>query len=248
MVFDLFADIVKHTHGLGLVQTVKLIGKADSVEIEAIDDARAVVIKGRLKTGITGVDGVLGLSRMGILSGYLGFSQFRDEDATVKVLTQKVGETEVPSELSFESKAGHTAQYRFMSPSLAQEQINVPPFKGVQWNVTVEPKKAAIRDLATLSNILGSYEDAFAVRVSGNNLEFLIGAGSTDRSKVVFATGINGSLKHSWRFPIAQMLSVLKLYESSSSTVVSFSDAGAMQIEVDSGLGVYTYIFPARAG
>lgn len=248
MVFDLFADIVKHTHGLGLVQAVKLNGGTDSVDLEAIEDNRAVVIKGRLNTAIPGIEGTLGLSRMGILAGYLNFSQFSGKGAKVEVVTQNMNGKDVPSEIAFESAQGHTAQYRFMAPQIADEQIRVPPFKGVQWNVTIEPSKSAVKDLATISNILGSYEDSFTVRTSGNNLEFLIGAGSTDRSKIVFATGITGTLKHGWRFPIAQMLSVLKLQENSKSTTISFSDAGAMQIEIDSGLGVYTYIFPARAG
>jgi hypothetical protein len=247
MIFDSLSDIVKHTHGLGFISAVKVTGTSTEVEISAMEENRAVVLTGKLNTPIEGLEGTVGLSRMGVLSGYLNFNQFNAKGSKVEIATQERGGVVSPCEVTFESPNGHAGQYRFMSSENAESQIKVPAFKGVSWAFTVVPSKNAVKDLSTMNNILGSYEDSFTVKTSGDQLEFHIGSGSTDRSKIVFATGIKGSLKHSWRYPISQMLSILKLNETSKSTTVSFSDAGCLQIEIDSGLGVYTYILPARS-
>lgn len=247
MVFNILSDIVKHTYGLGFIDAVKVTGTDSNVKIEALEDNRAVVIFGTVNSAIDNLEGTVGLSRMGILSGYLGFTAFGAAEATVKIDTQVRGGQEIPAEVSFDSGKGHTGQYRFMAAESANEQIQVPPFKGAEWKVTVNPSAAAINDLAKMDSILGSYEDSFTAKTVGGNLEFHIGAGATDRSKIVFAKGVNGALAHAWRFPVSHFLSIMKLQKTSKSTTVSFSDQGALKVEVNSGLGIYTYILPARA-
>ena len=98
-----------------------------------------------------------------------------------------------------------------------------------------------------MNNILGSYEDSFIAKTNNGNLEFLIGSGSTDSSKITFAEDVDGTITHGGRFPIGHFLAIMKLHKNSQSVKISFSDIGALKIEVNSGLGVYTYILPARA-
>jgi hypothetical protein len=97
-----------------------------------------------------------------------------------------------------------------------------------------------------MNNILGAFESTFTVRTRGDNLEFLIGSGANDRSALVFASDIEGELKHQWSWPLPQVLAILKLQETSASCTMSFSDQGALKIDIDSGLGNYEYILPAR--
>lgn len=73
---------------------------------------------------------------------------------------------------------------------------------------------------------------------------FSIGAGTNDRSVVKFAEGVSHSLKQ-WAYPLNQVLAILKLSGAGDCTM-SFSDMGALKIDVDSGLGKYSYILPAR--
>tara|TARA_B100000929_G_scaffold290219_1_gene283101 strand:+ start:876 stop:1622 length:747 start_codon:yes stop_codon:yes gene_type:complete len=247
MVFNILSDIVKHTHALGFIDAVKVTGHEDSVTVEAMEENRAVVLTGTLNTPIDNLQGTVGLSRMGVLAGYLGFDRFNSKDATVQIETRERGGAEVPAEVTFDSGSGHSGQYRFMAAEVAEEQIQVPPFKGAEWKVTVEPTNAGVTDLTTMNNILGSYEDSFIAKTNNGNLEFHIGSGSTDRSSITFAKNVEGTLTHAWRFPIANFLAIMKLHKSSESTRVSFSDAGALKIEVNSGIGTYTYILPARA-
>jgi hypothetical protein len=93
--------------------------------------------------------------------------------------------------------------------------------------------------------VLGGFEKRFVVSVDKGVLNFDVGAGPTDRTTVPFAENVTGTLKHQWSWPLAQVLSILKLSETASTTVMNFSDMGALKIDIDSGLGKYSYILPA---
>lgn len=247
MIRDSFLDIIKHTSGLGFIELVKITGSEDDLIVEAIDEERSVVITGKLKEPIPGLEGTVGLSRIPVLSGYLNFKPFADEEASIEIESQERNGIYVPAEISFNSNAGHTSAYRFMSPEIANDQIKIPPFKGAVWNVTIEPERLALRDLSSLSSILGGFESTFAVTTNSGNLDFHIGSGSSDRTKLTFARDIEGSLTHTWSWPLVQVLAVLKLHGSSAACTMSFSDQGALKVNIDSGLGEYQYIFPARS-
>lgn len=246
MIRDSFLDIIQHTAGLGFIELVKVVGKPDCTIIEAIDENRTVVITGKLKKPIDDLNGIIGLSRFPVLSGYLNFSPFEGSAATIAISTKNEDNEEVPCELSFNSNAGHVSSYRFMNRAMANERIKIPPFKGVQWNIAIEPTLSGLKDLASMNSILGGFESTFAVKTNGSDLEFHIGSGSNDRTKIVFATGITGTLKHTWSWPLVHVLAILKLNDKSERCTMSFSDQGALKIDIDSALGDYQYIIPAR--
>jgi hypothetical protein len=166
-------------------------------------------------------------------------------DKSLVTVTDEVrGTTSVPTEIKFDNGDGDVAEYRFMSESMANEQIKVPPFKGATWNVTLKPEKAKVDRLSQYSGVLGSAEKRFIVSTKNDVLNFSIGSGPTDRTNLPFAKGITGSLKHQWSWPLSQVLSILKLNDNEDVTM-HFSDMGAMKIDIDSGTGKYSYILPA---
>ena len=181
-----------------------------------------------------------------ILNGYLGFGPFTEDGAAISIKTETRPTGDLPAEVVFKSKNGHSAAYRFMGADIAQEQIQVPPFKGATWDVVITPTQSALKDLNAMSGILSAFEAVFTVKTVGDNLEFHIGEGAADRSKLVFASDISGTLTHAWSWPLAQVLAILKLQSTSKSCVMKFSDQGALMISIDSGLGEYEYILPAR--
>ena len=63
---------------------------------------------------------------------------------------------------------------------------------------------------------------------------------------IPFPDGITGKLSKTWAYPVNAVLSILKAADVNN-TVMSFSDSGAMQITLDSGLATYKYIVPAQA-
>ena len=75
---------------------------------------------------------------------------------------------------------------------------------------------------------------------------FTFGDASSHGGEFVFVNDVSGKLTKAWNWPVAAVLSILKAADVNN-TVVSFSDEGAMQITLDSGLAVYKYIIPAQA-
>jgi len=240
MLLGSLRDIVKHTHSLGFIEMVKFVGTPTNAKIEAIDADKTVVLYGDLYQPITELGATIGLSRMAQLKGFMDLHS----DSKVTVESEVRGTETIPTELKFDDGEGDIASYRFMSETVVNDQIKVPPFKGAVWNVTFQPDKAKIDRLNQYQGILGGFEKRFIVSTKNDVLSFSIGSGPTDRSTLAFAKGITGALKHQWSWPLSQVLSILKLNDNGIVTM-NFSDMGALKIDVDSGLGKYSYILPA---
>jgi hypothetical protein len=245
MLLDALKDIVKHTSGLGFIDMVKVLGTKVDAKIETIDADKTVVISGSMYQPIDGIDSTVGLSRMGVLSGFLGVDSFSAPTASVKVVQESRNGVDAPTEVMFNNGAGTKAAYRFMSEAMINDQVKVPPFKGATWDVTVTPTAAKLKELSQLSGILGGFEKRFVVSTAGGSLIMSIGTGPTDRTTMTFAENVTGVLKHQWSWPLAQVLAILKLSDTAASTSVQFSDMGALKIDIDSGTGKYSYILPA---
>jgi hypothetical protein len=76
-------------------------------------------------------------------------------------------------------------------------------------------------------------------------LKFTFGdAASQTGGEFVFATGITGKLTKAWSWPVGSVLAILKIADVNN-TMMSFSNEGALQITLDSGIANYKYIIPA---
>lgn len=241
-IIDQLRDIIKHTSSLGFIDMVKVMGTSADTKIETKDVDNTVIIYGSMYQPMAGIESTIGLSRLAILKGNISMHEGSD----VSIVTETRSAGVVPTELTFDNGEGFVSNYRFMSETMINEQVKVPPFKGASWDVTVAPSKKAISLLSDNFGILGGYEKRFIVTVDAKGtLKFNIGSGPTDRITVPFATNVSGTLKHQWTYPLSQVLSILKLTDTAGSSTMSFSDMGALKIEIDSGTGKYTYILPA---
>lgn len=233
-------DIVKHTHSLGFIEMVKIVGSDKEAKIEAIDADKTVVLYGDLYQPIKDIESTVGLSRLAQLKGFIDLH----DKSVVTVLSETRSGVDSPTGIKFDDGEGEIAEYRFMSETMANEQVKVPPFKGAVWNVTVKPEKKKVDRLSAYQGILGGNEKRFIVSVEKGVLNFAIGSGPADKSNVPFAKDVTGTLKHQWSWPLTQVLSILKLNDTEDLTM-HFSDMGALKIDVDSGTGKYSYILPA---
>jgi hypothetical protein len=240
-------DITKHTSSLGFLDMVKVIGTKTSADIEAIDANKSVVVYGKMNEQIEGIESTTGLARFSVLTSLFNAPNFQTPETKVDVVSETRNGIIVPTEIKFDNTKGSIGYYRFLGEQIVNEQIKVPPFKGAVWDVTIEPTTSAINDLTYQQSMLGSYESNFIAFVENSQLKFKVGAGGTDRLTIVFAEGVTGSLKHQWAWPLSQVLSILKLHKDSKKTTMFLSDMGALKITIDSGLGVYDYILPARS-
>lgn len=244
---DIFKDILKHTHGLGIFEMVKITGALESTEVETVDADKTVIFKGQTHEPVVDfVDSTIGLSRMGVLQGYLQYPGFDDETAKVEVIKQDRNGDTVPTEIKFTSADGNDANYRFMLADVINQQLKSIKFKGADFGINIVPTQKNLKDLSYFNSVLGGYEANFAPKTDGTQLFFHIGDGVSDRTKIAISNEIEGSITKDWRWPLDIVLRILKLSESGN-CVMSINDEGLLQIIVDSGIGKYTYLLPAKS-
>jgi|TARA_R110001592_G_scaffold132997_14_gene348070 hypothetical protein len=244
---DVLKDVLKHTHGLGIFEMVKMTGTVDGTEIETVDPDKTVILKGVTVNPVPDfVDATVGLSRMGVLQGYLQYPGFDDADATVKIDTQERNGETIPVEVSFEAQDGNDAHYRFMLSDVINQQLKEIKFKGAEFDINIVPTAKNLKDLGYFNSVLGSFEANFSPKTNGTDLFFHIGDGVSDRTKIHVSNTIEGSITRDWRWPLDIVLKILRLGDNAT-CVMSINDQGLLQIKVDSGLGVYTYLLPAKS-
>ena len=243
---DVLLDIVKHTNGLGIIEAVKIEGTDDGTYVEAMDPDRTVVLNGKLHSRVQEFQGTFGLSRLGVLQGYLNYGAYEEDTANIEVVRKERNGVEQPEEIRFSSPQGYQSSYRFMASDLLESQLRSVRFKGVEWDVEFQPSLQNIKDLTYFNSILGGFEPTFTVRTSNKSLKLYIGDGTSDRVEIPFVSNVDGTIGHAWNWKVAPVLSILKLADTGSCTM-SISDKGAMQLAIDSGIGQYNYILPAQS-
>lgn len=240
---NILHDIVAHTYNLGFLPLLKITGTATDTTIESMAEDRAVILSATTKTPVTDFDGVFGLPNLEILALHLKNPEYK-EKAKITVTTDIRNNVELPVGLHFENAAGDFRNdYRFMNAEIINEKLKTVKFRGAKWDVEFTPSQTAIQRLRLQSQAHPD-EKSFQVTVANGDLKTSFGDASTHAGSFVFQAGINGALKHTLSWPVSEVLSILAL---GGDSLIRISDAGAMQIVVDSGLAEYTYILPAQS-
>lgn len=243
---DTLKDVIKHTHSLGIFEMVKITGTLEETRVETVDADKTVIFKGKTHNPVADfVDATVGLSRMSVLDGYLKYPGFDDASSTVEVVTQKRNELDIPVEVKFVSPEGTDANYRFMLADVVNQQLKDITFKGAEFDINIVPTAKNLKDMGYFNSVLGSYESTFMPKTENGKLYFHIGDGVSDRTKILIADGVEGETKNEFRWPLDIVLKILRLGDSSG-VVLSINNKGLLQIKVDSGLGEYTYLLPAK--
>jgi len=238
-------DIVKHTAGLGFITSVKVTGTDESTTLDAMDADRTVILQAKLHNTVEEFNGEFGLGNLGFLAGVTGLGNYQTDDATVEVVARDRNGVSSPDHLMFKDADGNTDQYRFMSKEIIEQTLQTVTFKGVEWDVTLEPTKAKVNELQQVAGIYGGIEPNFTVKTEGTDLIVTVGAADGSfTGKRTFAQNVNGEITEGYAWPLAQVLAILKL-GMSGTCVMQISKKGALMISVDSGIGKYDYILPA---
>ena len=244
---DTLKDVIRHTHDLGIFEMVKIKGTTTQTEIETVDADKTVIVKGTSNDPVADfADATVGLSRMGVLKSFLQYPGYDTEGATVQVNTQERNGEQVPTEVQFVSEDGGDAHYRFMLADVINQQLKEIKFKGAEFDINIVPSAKNLKDLGYFNSVLGSFEANFSPKTNGTDLFFHIGDGVSDRTKIQISNSIEGSITRDWRWPLDIVLKILRLGDNAT-CVMSINDQGLLQIKVDSGLGVYTYLLPAKS-
>lgn len=241
---DTLLDIVKHTHALGFLNLVKIVSDDKESTIESMADDRSVIMKGKFHKPI-GIDGTFGMPQLNKLDILLKVPEYKD-GATIIVSTRDKDGKDYPTGLHFENANGDFKNdYRFMNAEIIEEKLKTVKFRGVNWDIEFEPSMAAVTRL-TYQVQANSEETSFVAKTDGTDLKFYFGDHSTHAGEFIFQPGVSGTLDKNWAWPVAQVLQILKLAESST-VKMHISNEGALQLTVDSGIGEYQFILPAQS-
>lgn len=260
MIIDYLKDLVAHTSGLG-INSVKVTGDENTVLIEGSDENnKTLVIKGKFLKEVPEFEGVCGLGNLAELTGYVNAYKHKDDVATVvredKTYTQKVvdddgndvlddsGEPEtetvtnnVITEIHFKRATQMKNEYRVMNLRGLPDQ---PKFGGLPWEIVIEPTKRSIDMMATQAGF--NVENFFGVTVDDGTMFLTFG----NTAMIEFAYDVDGDITRAWTWELSKVLPVLKL-SADAECVMSFSNKGALQITLTTGLAEYNYIIPAKA-
>jgi hypothetical protein len=236
---DYLLDIVQHTFDLGCIDLIKITGTDSATTVGGLAEDKSVIINAQFANPMADFIGTFGMPNLGKLKTLLNLQEYR-EDAKLAVTRKANGDLDG---ITFENKVGDFKNnYRFMASDIVNDKLKTLKFKGVNWHITFEPTVAAIQRLRMQAQA-NSEELNFQVKTDGKDLKFFFGDHSTHSGNFVFQHDITGALKHSWSWPVSQVMSILSL---TGDKTMQISDDGCMQITVNSGLAVYNYILPAQ--
>jgi hypothetical protein len=243
-------DIVKHTNGLGFIETVKITGSGSETLVEAMDNDRTVIVKAKLLQAEPLLQGEFGMSNLALIQGLVNYPLYKAQDAKMSVKKRERNGKEVPEEIHFESADGKSkGAYRLMNSDLIPEQAK---FLGTTWDVEVDPSTSKLKELQALAGLYGQFESFFMVKTvrnddGSNELRFYIGdeGSSMHRAHLTVADDVEGNLGGDLHWPISQVLAILKL-GAEENLKLQFSSRGALQITMTSASAEYKFILPAR--
>ena len=239
---DILQDIVAHTHALGFLTLVKVTND-ETTSIDSMAEDRSVILSAETHSPVNEFEGTFGMPNLDKLSLHLKNPEYKDNAKIDVVKAERNGET-VPTHIHFENATGDFQNdYRFMNQAIIEEKLKTVKFKGAQWQIKFSPSVASIARMKLMS-AAHSEEPTFKVSSKDGNLIFAFGDVNTHAGELVFQHEDEGSLAHTWTWPVAQVQSILNL---DGDITMSISDQGAMMITVDSGMAKYDYILPAQS-
>jgi hypothetical protein len=242
---DILQDIVSHTQNLGFLTTVKITGAEDKTEIFSMADDLSVIMEATTSAPYPDMIGTFGMPQLNKLKYLLDGAEYK-EDAKISITTADRDGEQVLVGIHFENKDGDFKNdYRFMNTQVINEKMKTVKFRGVKWDVEIEPSVAAVQRFNFQAGANNEHP-TFLAKTDGGNLKFIFGDASTHGGEFLFAIGVSGKLDRGWTWPVAPILSILKIADVNN-TKMSLSNEGAIQITLDSGLATYKYIIPAQA-
>jgi hypothetical protein len=240
---DNLQDLIQYTHGLGVIDLIKITGTDKETQINAIAEDKSVVVSGTLNAPIAEFIGTFGMPNLSKLKTILGFDDY-GTDAKINVTQTQRDGADVPSAIHFETKNGDFINdYRLMAKSIVDERVKTVTFKGASWNVEFSPTIAGIQRLKKQASA-NSEEQNFATKTENGDLKVYFGDPSTHSGNFVFHSGVAGTLAKPHKWPVKVFQAIMDL---PGDKTVRISDAGAVEITVDSGLATYRYLLPAQA-
>ena len=102
---DILKDIVKHTHGLGFLDLVKISGNDSETTIDSMAEDRSVILQGSFHKPQAEMSGTFGMPQLNKLDIHLKCPEYKDK-ANINVITGTRNGAETPTGIHFENEKG----------------------------------------------------------------------------------------------------------------------------------------------
>lgn len=240
---DTLQDLIDHTSALGFIEVIKVVGSTTETTIAGVAENKNVILTGKLKNPHPELVGTFGMPNLAKLKTIIGFDDY-DQDAKITMKHQNRNGVDVPELIHFETKTGDFVnEYRLMAQNVIEGLVkNVTFHGGNKWDVEFTPGVNSILRLKK-QNQANSDEKHFMTRLDGTDIRVFFGDPNTHNGNFVFASNVSGKISKSQYWPVQEVISILNL---PGDKTIKIMDQGAMEITVDSGLGVYSYLLPAQ--
>ena len=166
---DILQDVVAHTHSLGFLNLVKVSSDEANTNIESMAEDRSDIMSSTTKNKVGEFTGVFGMPNLDKLALHLKCPEYQKDSKIEVVSAERNGET-VPFGLHFENASGDFKNdYRFMSREVVEEKLKSVKFKGVNWDIEIQPNSASIARFKMQSQA-NSDEVVFVAKTEGLSL------------------------------------------------------------------------------
>lgn len=241
---DSLLDLIQHTHGLGCVDLIKIVGTDKTTQVSAIGEGNSVIINGKFKTPEPMFAGTFGMPNLEKLKIIVGFDDYDDKAKLEMKYETKDGE-KTPASIHFETAGGDFVNdYRLMGKTLVESQVaNFALKVAPKWEIEFEPSIASITRLKKQASA-NSEELQFTTTTDSNgDLRVAFGDPAAHSGNFVFEAKVNGKLASPLKWPVKSFLAILDLPGDKK---LRISNQGLAEITVDSGLASYSYMFPSH--
>ena len=102
---DILQDIVKHTHGLGFLDLVKITGTSDQTAIDSMAEDRSVILQGSFHKSQAEMVGTFGMPQLNKLDIHLKCPEYKDK-AKITVTKGNRNGVDTPIGIHFENEKG----------------------------------------------------------------------------------------------------------------------------------------------
>lgn len=231
---DYLRDIVGHTHDLGCVDLVKIVGTTEKTDIVAQMNSQLGMIIGHFHNPVPEFVGTFGMPNLAKLKILLNLEEYK-ENSQLSIIYDK----NVLDGIDFTNAGGDFKNsYRFMASNIISAKVQTPKMVNSTWHIVdMEPTVPAIQRMRYQAQA-HSEDQHFQVQSNNNDLIFKFGDPSSHSGWYTFQSNTNGKLKRSWLYPTTLFINVLSM---NGDKRISFSDDGVARIVVDSGLANYEF-------
>jgi len=235
-------DLVEHTTPVGSINFLKLSKKDDKAIVESVDDGKNLILFAESAEAIDDFEDVFGVGDISKLAYLLKNPEYQ-KGAKVKVVSEDRGGANIPTKILFENAAGDFKNtYRFMSKNIVNVKLAEVKFAEPKWDVEFTP---SVTSISRLKLMAGAHpeEAHFKFSTKDGHLMLSFGDANSHAGEFVFQADINKKVSDAFFWPINLIIPILNMVGEKE---ILISNAGLIQIKVDSGLVKYRYMIPAQ--